>query len=294
MTKFLTLGTAQLGLDYGINSDKKPSEEEAQEILSYAYDHGIKSFDTASAYGNSERILGNFLQTKNEGDFYVTTKIESISANKEERQKDVDEILAGRIERSLKNLRIHHIDNVLIHDFNDLVTYPKLPEHLKKLKNKGIISEIGASVYTEEQARAILEMNVFDTIQVPINVFDHRLIKSGCLDSLKSQGFKIFVRSIFLQGLLFIKPQDLPDKLKSMTSYLEKLNAITMKEKMEIGQVAFDFIKSIQPVDSIIIGVDNTFQLKENIDFFNLKQVENIDYKVLDVNDEKLIDPRFW
>ena len=58
----LVLGTAQLGLNYGIaNVIGKPTEKQALEIMKYAVENGINYFDTAHSYGNSEIIIGKFL-----------------------------------------------------------------------------------------------------------------------------------------------------------------------------------------------------------------------------------------
>ena len=57
--KKIKIGTAQWGLDYGIsNEDGKTTKEEIVEILRYAKDRGINSFDTANEYGNAERTVG--------------------------------------------------------------------------------------------------------------------------------------------------------------------------------------------------------------------------------------------
>ena len=53
----------QLGLQYGIANKKGAlNDEEVQEILNYAWQNGITSFDTAPAYGESERRIGNFVE----------------------------------------------------------------------------------------------------------------------------------------------------------------------------------------------------------------------------------------
>ena len=55
----LVLGTAQLGLDYGItNTNGKPKLTQSLEIIKQALDNDINIFDTARAYGDSEYILG--------------------------------------------------------------------------------------------------------------------------------------------------------------------------------------------------------------------------------------------
>ena len=61
----ITLGTAQLGFDYGISNKKgKPTDDQSYRILQTALDNGITSFDTAPVYGNSENLIGNFLKNK--------------------------------------------------------------------------------------------------------------------------------------------------------------------------------------------------------------------------------------
>ena len=62
MNKYLVLGTAQLGMAYGIsNLVGKPSFDTARDIVAEAYDCGIREFDTAQVYGNSEQVLGMLL-----------------------------------------------------------------------------------------------------------------------------------------------------------------------------------------------------------------------------------------
>ena len=67
----LALGTAQFGIDYGINSIRgKVEPKQVQNILHYAKSVDINLLDTAPTYGNSEKVLG----TMNAADFTVVTK----------------------------------------------------------------------------------------------------------------------------------------------------------------------------------------------------------------------------
>ncbi len=57
----IILGTAQLGLKYGINNKTgKPSIDASVEILNAAFDNGVRYLDTAEAYGNAQEIIGTF------------------------------------------------------------------------------------------------------------------------------------------------------------------------------------------------------------------------------------------
>lgn len=59
----LTLGTVQLKQRYGIaNKVGKPNEEEANNLLTYAFSNRVTTFDTAPGYGESEDLLGRFLK----------------------------------------------------------------------------------------------------------------------------------------------------------------------------------------------------------------------------------------
>ena len=71
MISKISLGTAQFGLDYGIANQKgKISFSNAEKIIEFALSKNIKRIDTASAYGDSEKVLGrigvkNFKITSN-------------------------------------------------------------------------------------------------------------------------------------------------------------------------------------------------------------------------------------
>ena len=58
----LCLGTVQFGMHYGIHNTlgRQPTEEEVFGILDAALYAGICMFDTASAYGTSEELLGRY------------------------------------------------------------------------------------------------------------------------------------------------------------------------------------------------------------------------------------------
>ena len=67
----LALGTVQFGLDYGIsNIGGQVSLEEARKVLKLAKEYDIDTLDTASGYGNSEKVLGKI----GVNDFQIVTK----------------------------------------------------------------------------------------------------------------------------------------------------------------------------------------------------------------------------
>jgi len=70
----LALGTAQFGLNYGINNKSGVIDEDSlSKLLNYAFDKGIDTLDTAYNYGNSEERIGKYLSVNN-NNFKVITK----------------------------------------------------------------------------------------------------------------------------------------------------------------------------------------------------------------------------
>ena len=95
----LILGTVQLGLDYGINNDVgKPSVEKSFEILDYAFNNGISILDTANAYGDSEKIIGNYMK-KTGNEFKISTKLSALNDN-----SNISKFITDQINSSLELL----------------------------------------------------------------------------------------------------------------------------------------------------------------------------------------------
>ena len=189
----LSIGTVQIGLDYGIsNQVGKVAFNEVQKILTFAKKHNITYLDTAMAYGLSEEVIGLYRKKNNDKDFKIITKIpdtkhSTISIN-------------DMLEHALIRLSCDHVYALLLHTAENInkSTYAQL----LSLKEQGKIKKLGVSVYSPEQAFLIAKNFNIDLIQLPLNIFDQRFIESGCLQFLKDKGIEIHTRSLFIQGLL--------------------------------------------------------------------------------------------
>lgn len=294
----LVLGTAQLGLDYGIaNKEGRPSEKEAFKIMKYAIESGILYFDTAYSYGNSETTIGKFLNTyeayKNK--INIITKIPSLK-NEKLNEKNIN----NRFFESLNRLGQKSIYCYMVHDFNDIVNNCNvINKNFLKFKDEGLIKKIGVSIYDKSQIIFLLKNFDFDLIQIPINIFDQRLLMDDILVDLKKRGIEIYARSVFLQGLIFLDKYNLPSKFKSIKKQLKKLNDISLKFNISKEEIALVFISVINEIDKIVIGIEKIEQLKRNIkianNFKNFNKIKSIiNFKDFVIEDENIIDPRKW
>ena len=113
-----TLGTVQLGMDYGLGADRaKPSEEKAFAVLDRAMESGVDNLDTANNYGDSEKVIGRWLQQRREKGLplpQITTKIGPFDhASPEALRAD----MLRQTERSLKTLGIDAFDCLMLHNY---------------------------------------------------------------------------------------------------------------------------------------------------------------------------------
>ena len=121
----LALGTVQFGLDYGLsNVREKVSFEEAIKILNFSKVNNIDTIDTASFYGNSEKLLGEI----GVNDFHIITKTAPIKLG-------VSNVIKS-FHQSLSNLNTSTLDGLLIHNINEVKNkkFDILYKELLKLK----------------------------------------------------------------------------------------------------------------------------------------------------------------
>lgn len=272
----IILGTVQFGLQYGVNSAGRPSEEAVKGILREASKGAITTLDTSSAYGNSEEILGECI-TPEEG-FKIVSKYPN-------GETPVAEMFNG----SLKRLKVKQLYGYLLHHFEVYKNNPKVWNEFVALKDSGKVQKIGFSLYTPEELRFILDnKSPFNLIQVPFNIFDKKFLPY--MKELHDKGVEIHVRSTFLQGLFFKDRESLPEKLKPMKKYLLQLDEFSKKSGLSISEIALNYNLQNPYIDGVLIGVDNVEQLR-----MNLASVKDtpIDIEV-DVKEKELLNPSNW
>lgn len=258
----LMLGTVQFGLDYGIaNKTGQPSYETARDILACAFECGVNCLDTAAAYGTSEEVIGKAIHELGVCDTVtVVSKIPSIQ-QKLDSEKEVYEYLLDSVRGSLHRLQMDYLPICLFHAQDSLRYF----DVLAKLRQTGLVGYIGSSIYTPDGARCALECGA-DCVQIPTNVLDHRFIRTGCIDSGRASGMAFFVRSIYLQGLLFLQDDEILPELRDVIPVREKLRMIAKESGLELAEMALRYVLSLDGVTSAVVGVDTVEQMRQNVE----------------------------
>ena len=282
----IILGTAQFGMDYGINnSTGKISKLKAFDILNYAYLNGIKELDTANSYGDSETVIGEYLNSHPKNRFIITTKINNIKIP-----------LENQVYNSLENLKIEKIDKLLFHSYD---VYKCFGEKVKDFyqKFKGILfDELGVSVYNNDEIENLINDPYINRIQSPFNLLDNFNNRGVYFNQLHSVGKTIDVRSVFLQGIFFKEIFNLQYNLIPLKKYIYFITELSKEFNIDVNSIAIGYLNSFDIIDRIIIGVDSLEQLKKNLKSFSIKLPEELLKKInsIEIKDQELINPSKW
>lgn len=289
--KKLALGSAQFGMDYGLSSVGQPVPEgEVRSILELAAQNGIELIDTAAAYGSAEAVLGEIINP--DLDFRIVTKIPSTSGitGAAEKLDFIDKCFRN----SLEKLNAQKIHALLLHSADELTEDSGVAifDLLEDWKQQGLVEKIGVSAYEHEKIEELIDHYHFDIIQIPINVFDQRLLSNGFLSGIKNKGVEIHARSAFLQGLLLIAPENLPRYFAPIEKHIGSWHAFVRNIGLTPLEAALIFLREIEEIDYIIVGTRSREQLKETIASF--QKDRTFDASMLACEEIKFIDPRMW
>ena len=296
----LALGTAQLGMNYGVaNTNGKPSTEEAAAIVQAAWNNGIRTFDTAQAYGESEQTLGSaFRQLGIQEQVRVVSKISpgfSPSDFKAIRDSVID---------SISRLEIHALYGLLLHGASWLRYWDLgLKDEMARLVKEGLTTHVGASVYTVAEAQTALDCAGISIIQMPFNLFDQAAARKGFLALADERGCEIYIRSVFLQGVLLMAVDCLPQCLADAGFYLEKLDVLCMKMGLDRTSAALAYVLYHSHNGALVLGAETKEQVDENcsltrqvlaMDHTEMERLVKSVEETLWVRDPAIINPSKW
>lgn len=283
-TNKIVLGTVQFGINYGINnSSGQVPLDEVCTILKKSEQAGVKTLDTSSAYGISEQVLGKAL--KDSG-----TKFNIIS-----KYPMCDKSVRNTFRQSLENLSVDCLYGYMVHHFEFYQENPEIFDEMTALKEEGKILKVGFSLYTIDELEYLLEKNVkFDILQFPYNIFDRQF--EPYMQKLVENDVEIHTRSAFLQGLFFKDTNTLPDMLKPLRSYLDKVHQYCNDKGVGVEQLTFGYVLANENVKGALIGVDNHVQLEANLIVASCKlSQDDFDFiKSIDIKEKELLNPSNW
>ena len=284
--KDIIIGTAQLYSNYGIsNKNEGHNLDKSLRFLNFAKKNNFISFDTAYAYKNAHKIIGEWvLKEKYFPNIY--SKIPKLKSFSKESIKNI-------FNQTMADLNIHKLKGLLLHNSKDWET-KNLKEFINEILDKNIISTFGFSIYEKNE---IISDPQIGLLQVPGNIFNQEILLSEELDNFIQNGGEVQIRSIFVQGLLLMNINEVPNALEDCKKPIMFLKNISKEINVPPAILALACVKKIIPSSKIVLGFDSLDQLKaiKDVDKFKIK---DSDIKSIisfgNKNKSVIWDPRNW
>ena len=276
----LALGTAQFGLDYGIsNTAGKVLDHELQQILQVAAAAGITLLDTAQAYGDAESRLGQVIANN----FQIISKLAPGTTAATVR---------AAVHHSLEQLKQPSLYGLMLHRTQDYS--PKLWHELQFMQSAGFIGKLGISVYTPEELDEWYAHNPLPSlVQLPANLLDQRFLRSGWLDRLKDAQCEIYVRSVFLQGLLLMPPEQRPHRFSRFNAQFNSFDILAQQYGRLNLALAIQY--AMPQIDRFVIGCCSAAEISDIVKACQQAPILNTsEFASLMSDDIQLLNPALW
>ena len=301
----MSLGTAQLGMPYGIaNRAGQPDRAAAADIIATARMCSVTYFDTARMYGDSERILGETLALTSPDvpPAKVVTKLPAFPHAERMTALTARDWVRQTVATSAAELRRPTVDVLLLHRWQDRERDSgSVWRALCELRNEGTIGALGASVQNVDDAVAALLDPDVRHVQLPVNVLDWRWQAPRFLEARAARSdVAVHARSSLLQGLLVTSPDRWPavDGMSAAVVAERLGNLVKDCERSSVADLAFAYVRSLSWVDTLVVGVETADQVIANVELFRrppLTEVEaNNVVNSLPTVPEAFLNPALW
>ncbi|MCY2996323.1 MAG: aldo/keto reductase [Planctomycetota bacterium] len=183
------------------------SREERVELVRYAYDRGVRYFDTAGNYLESQSILGEALKGIRK-EVYLVTKVETTEPDNVRRA----------VEKSLAELQTDYLDAILIHGTPGLEQMTveqamKIQAELTKLRDERVTRFVGLSAHGYfDKALALISSGGFDMCMLAYGyiprgydqVHSARMVelRNACVAKAHELGLGIVAMKVIAAGML--------------------------------------------------------------------------------------------
>ncbi|KQW69447.1 bifunctional regulator KidO [Phenylobacterium sp. Root77] len=281
----LGLGSAQFGLDQTTLVRGRAPQAEARDILDIAARAQLAVLDVDGHSAVAEAALGEVLPRPTP--FRI-----SISTVRPDRGPDYVEAEARA---TLRRLGVEQADAILVPCAADLFGPHGMAlwNRLRALKDAGLTRKIGVSVFASDDPLGVARRFRPDIVQAPASLLDQRLLIDGTLAALAGIGIEVHLRSIFLNGLLFLPPDRAPTHLKAAASRISRARRLIAEGRSDPLQAALGFALSRVEAATVLVGVTSAAEVSAVIAAAS-SPPPDLDWDEMAIDDPVALDPRAW
>ena len=279
----------------GDDKSKDNMRNQCHKVLDFAYNKGIRYFDVARVYGESEEFLSSWIRKQNQFAGFVGSKWGyeylaewNVETDQHERKDHSHPFLKKQWVETRMNLG-KSIDLYQIHSVTPESSVLKdkvVIQELHAIKKGGV--DIGISTSGPQQNETITELleinkteKLFTFIQCTINIFEQSCIE--ILEKASNQGINVIAKEIFANGRL----TDLNESLHQKK--LSEIKKVASTFNMTIEDLALIWVYQLPFVKIVLTGASTIDQLDKNIN-----SLDKIDIKTPSLSEYQLSLVDYW
>jgi aryl-alcohol dehydrogenase-like predicted oxidoreductase len=281
----LGIGAGQFRLE-GVHSPRGRSPEaEVGEILAVAARSGLRVLDTSSSANYTEAVIGSHLPKPCR--FRMMVK-----ASRLDRGPDHVEAEART---ALRRLGLQRADAIIVQMAGELFGAHGMDSwnRLLAMRDEGLFQFVGVSALASDDPLGLVKRFKPDIVQAPASLLDQRLLLDGTLATLAEWGVEVQLRSIFLQGLLFLPPDRVPGEFKLAASRLSRVRRMIAEGRSDPLQAALGFALSREEASAVIVGVTSAAELQA-VGAAAMSPPPELDWDNMALEDPSALDGRGW
>jgi aryl-alcohol dehydrogenase-like predicted oxidoreductase len=280
----LGLGTGQIGLDQPALRGR-PREAEARDILSIAARSGLGVLEHDRHSHVADGVLCRAMPRPQPFQLTLTTI----------RPDRGPDLVETEFRAQLARLGVESCDTVLAPSATDLFSPlgPQLWDRLRRLKDEGLAKKVGVSVYASDDPVGLARRFKPDVVQAPASLLDQRLLIDGTLAELAGLGVEVRLRSIFLNGLLFLPPDRAPSHLKAAAGRISRARRLIAEGRSDPLQAALGFALSRPEAAAVLVGVSSAAEMSAVV-AAAMSPPPDLDWDEMALDDPEALDPRAW
>ena len=257
------------GASGGFGRNAPLDQDAVNAMVDYAIAHGVNYFDTAPAYGESEKVTGKALARHPRESFRIATKISNM------RGRATLEAGKEMFETSLKNLQVDYVDFLLLHNLQNMAGYNSrfrdngLFDWLLEQKAKGRIRHLGFSFHgTNADLPGLVDLYDWDFVQIQLNYADWKDMSAGWGGNAGTTSSEYLYNYLVGKGIPVLVME--PVKGGQLASVGDGVASVLKERHPDLTPAAnaLTFVGSLPGVMVTLSGMSNMQQLKENVSLF--------------------------
>jgi aryl-alcohol dehydrogenase-like predicted oxidoreductase len=260
-------------------------EAEARDVLTIAARSGLGVFDASSAWGRDQTLLGDLMPRP------LSFRL-VVGAVRPDRGPDYVEAEARA---GLARLAVEKADAIVVPLVSDLFGPhgAAMWERLQRLRDAGLFNKLGIAVHSTDDPIGVARRFKPDMIQAPASLLDQRMLADGTLERIAGMGIEVQMRSIFLNGLLFLPLDRLPNAAKGASSGLSRARRLIAEGRSDPLQAALGFALSRPEASTVLVNVASAAELSAVI-AAAASPPPDLDWDEMAIDDPNALDPRSW